>query len=49
MKKLKKRILEEVEAGTLRGYNFHENYAFSDRVALRSYLNNAIDEIIKTN
>ena len=48
MKKLKKRILEEVEAGTLRGYNFHENYAFSNRVALRSYLNNAIDEIIKT-
>lgn len=48
MKMLKNRILEEVEAGTLRGYNFHENYKYSDRVMLRSYLNKAIDEIIKT-
>ena len=46
--KLKKQILEEVQAGTLRGYNFHENYNYTERLLLRSYLDKAVNEIITT-
>lgn len=47
-KKLKKRMLMEVENGTLRGYNFHERYSFVERVLYRKFLDSAIDEIVKT-
>jgi len=45
---LKKNIMLEVQAGTLRGYNFHEKYGYVERLRLRPFLDKAVDEIIKT-
>lgn len=48
LEKLKEKILEEVQAGTLRGYNFHENYNYIERLMLRTYLDKAVNEVITT-
>lgn len=47
VKKIKEQIFEEVQNGTLRGYNFHEKYNLTERLRFRGYLDKVVLEVTK--